>query len=136
MQYLAQWQRMNGNNEKHRFNCIQGYHRSTRYPSLGHTHRPRCVPAVAVAIPGRTSLTLGRLVGVHGKRRLWWQVRCHMANTGLITPRIGLFGICVNTSDDRCTTPAFTRFRRRGLRRWRYISWRSRRPLRTVAISL
>lgn len=107
-----------------------------KIPSLSHTHRPWCVPAVAVAIPGRTSLTLRGLVRVHGKRRLWWHIRCHMTNTGLVSPRVCLFDICVNTSDDGCTTPAFTRFRRRGLGWWCYISWCTRGYLGAVAISL
>lgn len=127
---------MHGNNGKHRFSCIQGYHRLRRCPGSSHTHRPWCIPAVAVAIPGGTSLTFRRLVRVHGKRRLRWQVRCHMTNTGLVTPCVCLFGICVNTSDDRCTTSAFTRFGRRRLWWWSYISWCTRGPLRTVAISL
>jgi hypothetical protein len=132
---LAQWQRINENNGEHRFNCTQGYHRLSRYPSLGHTHRPWCVPAVAIAIPGGTSLAFRRLVRVHGKRRLWGQIRCHMTNAGFVSPCVGLFGICVNTSDDRCSTLAFTRFGRRRLRRWCHISWCRRWPLRTVAIS-
>jgi hypothetical protein len=120
--YLARWQTTNRNNGNHHFECIQGYHRLSRSTILGYTHRPWCVSTIAVAVPGRTSLTFGRLVRVHGKRRLWWQVCCYMTNAGLVPPRVGLFSICVNTSDNGCTTPAFTRFGCHRLR-WCYVSW-------------
>jgi hypothetical protein len=73
---------------------------------------------VAVPIPGGTSLTLGAIIGMHGKGRLRWHVCCNMTDTRFVAPCVGLVGICINTSNDRCIAFTFARLGRRRLR-WR-----------------